>query len=393
MMISLVLTAGGARGAYQAGVLKKMGELSRLRDQPSPFEIVTGASAGAINGAWIAAGSGRFSQATIQLADLWGQLRLQDVIKVDPLSLGKGSIRWICDISMGGFIGGGNAQSLLDSSPLRAHLLKNIPFKGIQESIYQRHLYALAISATSYYSGKSYTFIQGQAGHPLWEKSRRTSLSVTLDVDHIWASCAIPIIFQPVLIQTEIGNYYFGDGGLRLINPCSPAIRLGADRVFAIGIRSQKSAELRSKIELLDNGEKKPVMKSPPLAQVIGVTLNSIFLDHLDTDLEHLKRMNEILISYGVDSNGSSKTKEPMRVIQPLTINPSVDLAVVAEQFSQKIPRLMRYFMEGLGNSKAQSADLMSYLLFDSNYTQALLDIGYRDATAALPEIEEFLWG
>ena len=192
-------------------------------------------------------------------------------------------------------------------------------------------------------------------------------------------------------VSLPIGDFYFGDGGLRLIAPCSPAIRLGADRVFAIGIRSQKSAETRSKAELLEEGVDRLTMKRPPLAQVFGIALNSIFLDHLDTDLEHLQRMNEILSCYGAPT-APLKTREPMRVIQPLAINPSQDLAAIAETFADKMPRMVRYLMEGLGQSRAQSADLMSYLLFDSSYTQALIDIGYRDASEHIDQIESLLF-
>ncbi len=389
-MIGLVLTAGGARGAYQAGVLKRIGEIPRFRDRPSPFPIIAGASAGAINGAGIASESDQFYDATCRLAKLWGDLEVQNVFKTDALSLGIGGMKWLQSLSLGGLIGSSGTQSFLDFSPLRAHLLKHLRFEGIKRNIEQNHLYAVAISATSYYSGKSFTFIQGQKNHPLWQKSRRVSMSTDLTVDHIWASCAIPIVFQPVLIQLPIGDYYFGDGGLRLITPLSPAIRLGADRVFAIGIRSQKSAEARLKAELLEV-EQKPKMKKPPLAQIFGVALNSIFLDHLDTDIDHLKRMNELLISYG--EKGESNTREPMRVVRPLVINPSEDLATISEQFQNKMPGVVRYLMEGLGNSKAQSADLMSYLLFDKSYTQALINIGYHDAANHIDEIENFVFG
>jgi NTE family protein len=193
-----------------------------------------------------------------------------------------------------------------------------------------------------------------------------------------------------VKISMPIGDFYFGDGALRLTTPFSPAIRLGATRVFAIGIRSQKSAEARVQTELLDSTGERLKMKKPPLAQVFGVALNSIFLDHLDSDLEHLKRMNEIIEF--LDPTRPLKTREPMKVVTPFTINPSIDLASVAEVHSTKMPRIIRYMMEGLGQSKAQSADLMSYLLFDSSYTKALIDIGYKDAADNLPEIEEMLF-
>ncbi len=408
IMIALVLTAGGSRGAYQAGVLKKIGELPQFRDQPSPFKIVTGASAGAINGMGIASLSHHFPSATQQLAKLWAEISYENVFKTDSLTLGLGGMRWLKDLSLGGAFGGGHAQGLLDFSPLSQYLEKNLPVHLLPEAIANQQLYAVGISATSYYSGKSFTFIQGQAGHPVWEKSRKTALSVRLNINHVWASCAIPVVFQPVRVETSQGNFYFGDGALRLTMPCSPAIRLGAKKLFAIGIRSQHAAEasLKKHMTLAHLTTEPPTaadllrpsppatvleMAAPPLAQILGVSLNSMFLDHLDADLEHLNRMNELLIAHKIDAQvGVSKSREPMKVIQPLAINPSQDLACLAQNHAKKMPALVRYLLDGLGNSQAQSADLMSYLLFHSDYTQDLIALGYQDATHQIAEIEEF---
>jgi NTE family protein len=392
----LVLTAGGARGAYQAGVLKRLGELSAFQNKPLPFPIIVGASAGAINSVYLAAESKEFGLATRKLAQTWNDLKIQDIFRTDISSLGVGAARWIRDLSCGGIIGGGEVQSLLDATPLRKLLEKSLPLDGIENSIRSGHLYAVAIAATSYYSGKSVTFIQGAPGHPLWSKTRRAAIPTEITVDHVMASCAIPVIFQPVKIQFESGEFYFGDGALRLVTPFSPAIRLGARRVFAIGIRSQAAAMARSRKELsaLSEGDtQKLIMKRPPLAQVFGVTLNAIFLDHLDTDLDHLNRINELIRAYHVDSIPNPEIKEPMYPIDPFVIHPSVDLAEVAEMHGHRMPRFVRYLMEGLGTSRSQSADLMSYLLFDAHYTRDLIDIGYKDADAQIDSIEQFLLG
>lgn len=390
----LVLTAGGARGAYQAGVLKLLGEIPAFRDQPLPFPIVVGASAGAINSVYLAADSSDFSVATKKLAQTWNDLKIQDVFRTDIPALGIGAARWIRDLSCGGILGGGEVQSLLDAAPLRKLLEKVLPMDGINRSIDNGHLYAVAIAATSYYSGKSVTFIQGKGGHPLWSKTRRAAIPTQLTVDHVIASCAIPVIFAPVKITFESGEFYFGDGALRLVTPFSPAIRLGARRVFAIGIRSQAAAMARSRKELsalADGPSKKLVMKRPPLAQVFGTTLNAIFLDHLDTDLDHLNRINELIHAYQTDSIPNPEIKEPMHRVDPFVIHPSVDLAEVAELHGHRMPRFVRYLMEGLGTSRSQSADLMSYLLFDSNFTRDLIEIGYKDAKDRIDEIEHFL--
>jgi NTE family protein len=392
-MVGLVLTAGGARGAYQAGVLKRLGEVPGLRDGPSPFPIVTGASAGAINGAMIASGSSSFGSATPALAALWARLSVEQVVRTDPISLARGGLGLMRDLCLGGLLGRTITQGMLDASPLRAHLERSLPLGGIANAIRAGHLYAVAISTTSYHSGRSFTFVQGRPGHPSWQKSRRVVLPVELTVDHVCASAAIPIVFPPVRIASAAGNLYFGDGGLRLVTPFSPAIRLGASHVMAIGVRSQRAAEsLRREEQAAES------LLCPPLAQVCGVFLNAIFLDHLDADLDHLKRMNELILAYhpGVEAVAAPRwtgptVSEPMRLVTPLVVSPSEDLALVAQRFAHRMPRLVRYVMEGLGTPDAQSADLMSYLLFDASYTRTLVEIGYRDACARIDELEAFL--
>lgn len=400
-MLGLVLTAGGARGAYQAGVLKRIGEIPALREAPSPFSIVTGASAGAINGAAVAAGSSSFHEATQQLAAMWCQLQVEQVFRTDALSLGLGAFGMLRDLVLGGLLGRTVTQALFDTAPLRELLARALPLDGIAEAIRLGHLYAIAVSATSYHSGRSFTFVQGRPGHPVWQKSRRVVLPVELTIDHVCASAAIPLVFPPVRVRSAAGDLYFGDGALRLVTPFSPAIRLGATRVLAVGVRSQRAADTLSREELAtaeETGAAGPVLPSPPLAQICGVFLNAIFLDHLDGDLDHLRRMNELILAYGGEletrkaSPGSAaRVSEPMRLVTPLVVCPSEDLAMVAQRFAHRMPRVVRFVMDGLGTPDAQSADLMSYLLFDAAYTRALVDIGHRDASERIGEIESFL--
>lgn len=389
----LVLTAGGARGAYQAGVLKRVGELACFQGRRSPFQIVSGASAGAINGSMIAAHSGDFSSATRTLAQLWSNLEVENVFRSDPISLLGTALAFVRDFALGGWLGDAGRESMVNATPLRAFLAHHLDLSGIRRSIATGDLYAVAITATSYHSGKCFTFVEGQKGHPLWTKSRRVTVAVELGVDHILASAAIPIVFQPVRVRMSAGDFYFGDGGLRMVTPLSPAIRLGANRVFAVGIRCKSSADDLSETELMGSGGALVSMKQPPLSQICGVFMNAIFLDHLDTDLDHLKRMNELILAHGQSGEGGkvAGVSEPMRIVEPLVINPSQDLAIVAKEMSGRMPPLMRYLLAGLGTPDAQSADLMSYLLFDSHYTRTLIDIGYRDADARIDEIEQFL--
>lgn len=393
-MTGLVLTAGGARGAYQAGVLKRVGEIPALRDRPSPFPIVTGASAGAINGAAMAAYSSRFGEGTQHLAQLWSQLRVQDVMRTDLRALGANGLRLVLDLALGGAFGAGRVESLFDASPLRAFLTRHLPMAGIGDAITRGHLYAVAIIATGYHSGKAFTFVQGKSGHPVWNKSRRVALRGTLTIDHILASSSIPLVFPPVPLTASGTRAYFGDGALRLVTPLSPAIRLGADRLFAIGVRCRETADDLLRSELSADGASAS-LRRPPLSQICGVFLNAIFLDHLDADVDHLLRMNALVAAHTpqtpTPAMSGTPPGEPMRVVDPLVIAPSEDIAILAKTLAHRMPQRIRYLLDGLGTPDAQSADLLSYLLFDGAFTRELIELGYRDAQQRIDEIEQFL--
>ena len=379
--LGLVVTGGGARGAYQAGVLKRIGEIKRVQTHGNPFPIIGGASAGAINGSALAVGSDDFALATQVIARLWSELKPSDVFRCDLLSQTRTSLAWILDLSFGGIVGGGNARSLLDATPLRRYLNKHLDCDRIQDNIKRGHVYALAISATNYNSGKSYLFIQGRKGHPMWNRSRRVTLATKITVDHVCASAAIPLVFQPIRLKIPRGTAFFGDGCVRLQQPLSPVIRLGADRVFAIGVRCEN---LEHQVETA-NG------KDPSLAQVMGLIFNVMFLDHLATDIEHLERLNELLGNGHISESGVDGC-ERMRPLTQLLMTPSVDLAQLAEQHQRDMPYLIQYFVNGLARDAASCSDLSSYLLFTSNYTRALIDLGYNDASQRIDEIESFLY-
>jgi len=378
--LGLVVTGGGARGAYQAGVLKRMGELRRVQTHGNPFPIITGASAGAINGTALAVGSDEFSSATKVIARLWSDLKPSDVFRCDLLSQTRNSLTWILDLSFGGVLGGGNARSLLDATPLRHYLRRHVDCDRIQDNIRRGNLYALAISATNYNSGKSYLFIQGKKGHPMWNRSRRVTLATKITVDHMCASSAIPLVFQPVRLKTARGTAYFGDGCVRLQQPLSPIIRLGAERVFAIGVRCE-----------LEHQEEAGDEHDPSLAQVMGLLFNVMFLDHLTTDIEHLDRLNQLLGNGQISQLGIEGC-ERMRPLRSFLMAPSVDIGELAEQHQKDMPYLIQYFVNGLARNAASCSDLMSYLLFTSNFTRALIDIGYNDASRRIDEIESFLY-
>src|SRR6201997_3055796 len=379
--VGLVMTGGGARGAYQAGVLKRIGEIKQVQAHGNPFPIIGGSSAGAINGAALAVGSDDFALATKVLARGWSNLRPSDIFRCDVLSQAHNSLTWILDLSFGAILGGGNARCLLDATPLRHFLNTQLRCERIQDNIKRGHLYALAISATNYNSGKSYLFIQGMKGHPMWDRSRRVTLATRITVDHVCASAAIPLIFQPVSLKTAQGTAFFGDGCVRLQQPLSPVIRLGAEKVFAIGVRCEN----------LEHQKEPADQRDPSLAQVMGVLFNVMFLDHLATDIEHLERLNQLLGGGRISQSGNEGC-EKMRPLASFLMTPSVDLSQLAEQHQRDMPYLIQYFVNSLGRDATSCADLMSYLLFTSKYTSALIEIGYNDASKRIDEIESFLY-
>ncbi len=379
--VGLVMTGGGARGAYQAGVLKRIGKLKRAQTAGNPFPIIGGASAGAINGAALATGCGNFAAATEHLAAVWANLTPSDVFHCDLVTQAHTSISWILDLSFGAILGGGNARSLLDATPLGHFLAKHLDCDRIQENIKRGNLYALAISATNFNSGKSYLFIQGKKGHPLWQRIRLVTMATKITVDHVCASAAIPMVFQPVRLKTPRGSAFFGDGCVRLQQPLSPVIRLGARKVFAIGVRCGNKESLEEAID----------ERNPSLAQVMGVLFNVMFLDHLATDVEHLERLNQLLDDGHINQLGIHGSQK-IRPLKTFIITPSVNLSDLAEQHQRDMPSMIRYFVSSLGRDAASCADLMSYLLFTPSYTRDLIEIGYLDASERIEEIEEFLY-
>jgi len=377
----LVMTGGGARGAYQAGVLKRIGELKRVRTQGNPFPIIGGASAGAINGAALATGCDDFASATQNIGEAWATVQPSDIFHCDVFSQVHNSITWILDLSFGAILGGGNARSLLDATPLRHFLNKHLDCDRVQENIKRGHLYALAISATNYNSGKGYLFIQGKKGHPMWNRIRLVTVATKITVDHVCASSAIPFVFQPVKLTVPRGSAFFGDGCVRLQQPLSPVIRLGAEKVFAIGVRCGNK---ESQEETADE-------RNPSLAQVMGVLFNVMFLDHLATDIEHLERLNQLLNDGHINQLGIEGGQK-IRPVETFVITPSINLSDLAEQHQKDMPSLIHYFVSSLGRDATSCSELMSYLLFTPKYTRDLIALAYHDASERIEEIEEFLY-
>ncbi|MDJ0699659.1 MAG: patatin-like phospholipase family protein [Woeseiaceae bacterium] len=366
---ALVLPGGGARGAFQVGVLKAIAELVP-RGTPNPFPIISGTSAGAVNSIVLAAKARRFRVAVAELERVWGHFRCHDVYRTDHLTMLKSSLHWLAAIVFGGFIVGA-PKSLLDNSPLRALLSRNVRFPRIQGAIDQGHLEAIAVTAAGYASAKSTSFYQATPDHGPWARTRRRGVHVSLNLDHLMASIAVPMVFPPVLL----GNEYYGDGAMRQATPLSPAVHLGADRILVVGIRD----------ETADTVPDTP-QEHPSFAQIAGYMLDTLFMDGMYSDLERLTRINQLL-----DHSASAATG--MRPIDTMLIVPSEDLREIAHKHRAELPMAIRALLRGVGGSSPGENRLLSFLLFERAYTRELIELGYRDALKVKDQLRDFVFG
>lgn len=373
--LGLVMGGGGARAAYQAGFLRRLAKtFPDLR-----FPYITGVSAGAINAALLASHHGTFRQATEEMDQLWSNLRLKDVFRVDARSLAWNGMRWVRQLFSGGLrLGRPTVRGLVDTRPLRNYLTEVLhavdgELTGIQYNLDRRRLRAVALSTSSYSTGQSVTWIQGQDIKE-WERPHRRARKTILTVDHVMASAALPLLFPAV----ELEGGWYGDGGLRLPAPLAPALHLGASRILAISTHHEQS----------DAEADAPAVRGyPPPAQVMGVLLNSVFLDQLDTDALRLKRINRLL------EHVPEGERDGLRSVDLLAVRPSVDLAVLAGGRERHLPHGFRYLTRGLGTHQINSPDLLSMILFQPDYLHELLQLGEADADALAQEIASFLRG
>ncbi len=367
---ALVLSGGGARGAYQVGVLRQI-----ARQHPElRFPVITGVSAGAINATFIASHAGELTDATDELTELWSELSTSRVMRSDITSLLSNALRIAGNVVSGGSPIAPPVRGLVDTAPLRRILTSVIDSRTIQAKIDAGRLEALAVSATSYRTGDSVTFVQGRPELEMWSRFRRHARAERVTVDHVMASAAIPLFFP----GCEVDGEYFGDGSLRQTYPLSPAIHLGADRVLAISSRFANVSQ---------TGEAEDAY--PTAARVLGLMLNSIFLDHLDADAERLERVNQLL--QRVDPK--HRWLVPEREVDLLVIRPSLDMARIAAGYERQMPRTLRYLIRGLGTRRGSGADLLSYLLFEPQFLSELIELGERDAKLNRVRISRFVEG
>jgi len=370
----LILTGGGARAAYQVGVLKAVRELLPLPEK-NPFPILCGTSAGAINAATLAVFASNFDVAVGNLLEVWENFHVRQVYRSDPVGIAQVGARWLAAMML---LARTSPVSLLDNSPLSEMLSRNLDFARIQENIDNGCLYAVSITCSGYSSGQSVSFYQGGPDAEAWERTQRIGAAMPLRVEHLMASAALPFIFPAVKINRE----YFGDGSMRQIAPISPALHLGADRILVVSTARQ-----------LANAEPPRVRGSiyPSLAQIAGHALNSIFLDSLNVDIETLQRINRTISL--IPSDNLREAGLPLRQIKVLVISPSQPIERMVVRHTGELPWTVRFLLRGIGAMNRNGSNLASYLLFEKGYCRALIDLGYQDTMARRSEVLEFLSG
>jgi NTE family protein len=369
----LILTGGGARAAYQVGVLKAIAEMMPRRTV-NPFPVICGTSAGAFNAVTLAVYAQSFRLGVQYLEKMWKSFSAHDIYRADALGVFVNTVRWISGLVLNGLgINKLNHVSLLDSSPLAELLERAFPSEKIQENINAGVLHALSISASGYGTGQSVNFFQSAPGVQPWQRARRLGVATLIDARHILASSAIPFIFPAVRINRE----YFGDGSMRQLAPVSPALHLGASRVLVIGTgQSGSNQPVRSKID-----------DYPSLAKIAGHALDSIFLDSLEVDIERLQRINKTLDLMDEDVRRNLN----LRHVDVLQIVPSQSIERLAGKYAKQLPFPIRFLLSGVGAMRRNASNLVSYLLFERDFCSALIDLGYQDAMDQKQALIEFL--
>ena len=372
---ALVLSGGGARSSYQAGVLQYIAEVF----PEAHFSILTGVSAGAINAAHLANHTGTFRQAADDLAGHWYSITADQVFEPESAMalsrriLGKSINRKHPSESV---LRVEEGQALLKTAPLRVFLegiLQPVDGElvGVAENIAKDRLKAACITSTNYSTGQSVTWVQG-CDIQDWQRPNRVGIQTELTMDHIMASTALPLLFPAV----RVGNAWYGDGGIRLTSPLSPAVHLGATSILVISTRYARSRR---------EADEPVVVGYPPAAQVMGLLMNAIFLDMLDQDAHNMRLINDVVRRLVPENRGS------LRPIKLFMMRPSVDLGKLASAYELKVGGAMRLLTRGLGTEETKSPDWLSMMLFQDEYIDRLVQIGWEDARRQHHQIARFL--
>jgi len=367
--IALLLSGGGARGAYQVGVLKAIASFYP-RNHGIPFPILCGTSAGAMNTTALGCYAPCFHLGVKKLEWIWRHMHTNQIYRSDLNHVSRymfnNLTKWIrSDLNRN------RASSLLDNSPLRELLTQFIPFDRLERNISAGHLHALSITASSYQTGNSMSFFQGHPSINDWKRSKRESLRGTLHYDHLMASAAIPLLFPAI----EVRQAYYGDGSIHQLSPLSPPIHLGAEKILCIGLASTPKTEAHAQLH------------HPSASSIAGHLLDSIFSDTLTSDIERLSRINDTLELIPAET----RAQLPLRKIETLLINPSIDIDQLAHKHFEHMPLAIRLLLKSIGIDKTSESSLVSYLLFEKSFCSALIDVGYRDGIAHKQQLLKFL--
>ncbi|HUP98460.1 MAG TPA: patatin-like phospholipase family protein [Usitatibacter sp.] len=371
----LVLAGGGARAAYQVGVLQAIKEI--LPDpKVNPFPIICGTSAGAVNAGALSVNADDFGVAVDKLLEVWRNFEPRHVYRADFPGVVANSTRWFAGFLFGAFLKN-KRVSLLDNRPLESLLSRYLDFARIDRNLSSGALDAVAITCSGYTSGQSCSFFQ--AGEQLegWKRSQRIGIKTKLNVHHLMASSAIPFLFPPYHLNRE----FFGDGSMRQVAPVSPALHLGADRVVVVG-----TAKIREVTPERTRGD-----LFPTFAQIAGHVMNSIFLDSLAVDLERLERINRTVSC--VPPEALRKMGLTLHHVDVLVLTPSEPLDAIAVKHVRSLPWSIRFLLRSVGAMRRGGANLASYLLFEQGYCRELIQLGYHDTLKRRDEVEAFLAG
>lgn len=370
--LGLIMSGGGARAAYQVGFLRSL-----ARHHPDlHFPIIAGVSSGAINAAYLANETGLLNAKAERLADIWGNLTIDNVFRVDTPSIAKHVFSWALRLLTGGATNTITARSLVDTGPLR-QLLTDIlkpekgKLSGIAENIRSGALKAISITASSYTTGQSISWVQG-TGLKEWHRAHRMSVFTDITVDHIMASASLPMFFPSVYVN---GSWY-GDGGLRLTAPLSPAVHMGARKLLAISTRH---------IPALDDSKPPGIDDYPAPAKVMGALYNAVFLDVFDNDALRLERVNALV------RHLPEEQREGLVPVKLLMLRPSEDLGTLAAKYEPRLPQPFRFMTRGWGTREHHSTDMLSLVMFQADYIRHLIEMGEKDADARNEEIDAFL--
>jgi NTE family protein len=367
---ALVLTGGGARSAYQAGVLKAIAEL--LPEQPNPFRVICGTSAGAVAASVLAARAEHWRQAVSAIEQVWANFHVNHIFEVGRRKMLKSGLHWAISLLSGGLLLS-PPRSLFDNSPLRALLEREVPWRGVSRSIRTGRLDALALCCTGYGTARSVAFFEAREDLSEWSRHHHVGRRVRLGLHHLMGSLAVPLLFP----AEEIDGEWYGDGAMRQMSPLSPPVRLGADRLLIIGMRAPGTGGMSRRRSI-------PHAQPTP-GQIAGFALDNLFTDQIWADLEQIERVNRTL-------RVAPQVFPHARLIEKIVVvSPSEDVRNIAEHYMHTLPPSLKALLRVVGARDARGAQLASYLMFESEFTRALIDLGYRDGLAKAPELRELL--